>query len=174
MPRKITGCRFNMIITVWRSVRSPLLPLMLALLLLAAPGRSATLAQDEPDCAESLLRSWVMAGETCLTARVAALPLSILLIGEMTLRDVSAAGFPAWHSLLVQTAPARPLCSAAPGNALVLQSLSESSGVNLVVNGVSLQLRGTLVVRTARGADAVHRAGRGGACAGARPGGRAA
>ena len=200
-PRKITGYRFTMIITVWRSVRSPLLPLMLALLLLAARGRSAALAQDEPDCAESLLRSWVMAGETCLAARVgtlcaggelpqlerkgddfaseavsaqllaasvaaiisapllpagaplwlrpAALPLSALLIGEVTLRDVSAAGLPAWHSLLVQTAPARPLCSAAPGNALVLQSLSESSAVNLVVNGASLQLRGTLVVRTA-------------------------
>ena len=57
--------------------------------------------------------------------------------------------FRAWHSLLVLTALARPLCSAAPGNALVLQSLSESSAVNLVVNGASLQLRGTLVVRTA-------------------------
>ena len=48
-----------------------------------------------------------------------------------------------------ETAPTRPVCSAAPGNALVLQSLSESSVVNLVVNGASLQLRGTLVVRTA-------------------------
>ena len=183
-----------------RAVRSSLLPLMLALLLLSGLARFATLAQDEPDCAESLLRSWALAGETCLTARVgtlcaggelpqlerrgddfasgevsaqlpaasvaavtsapllpagaplwlrpAALPLSALLIGEVTLRDVSAAGFPAWHSLLVQTAPARPVCRAAPGNALVLQSLSESSAVNLVVNGASLQLRGTLVVRT--------------------------
>ena len=174
---------------------------MLALLLLVGPGRSATLAQDEPNCGETLLRSWVLAGEACLAARVgtlcaggelpqlerkgadfaseeasaqlpaasvtaiysapllpagaplwlrpAALPLAALLIGEVTLRDVSVAGFPAWHSLLVQTAPARPVCNAAPGNALVLQSLGEADTVNLVVNGASLQLRGTLVVRTA-------------------------
>ena len=61
-----------------------------------------------------------------LWLRPAALPLAALLIGEVTLRDVSAAGLPAWHSLLVQTAPARPLCNATPDNALVLQSLGES------------------------------------------------
>ena len=82
----------------------------------------------------------------------AAAPLSYtaLVLGDVTLRDVTPPDFPAWTSFVVDTAPALPSCAAAPLNVLVLQSgLGASS--RIVVNGASLFLNGTVVVRTDAG-----------------------
>jgi uncharacterized protein YraI len=73
---------------------------------------------------------------------------TLLLIGDVTVRDISPPEFPAWTSFAMATDIATPPpCAAAPLNAAILQT---PVGLNtrVVVNGVSIGLAGTLVVRT--------------------------
>lgn len=78
------------------------------------------------------------------------LPFTGLLIGDVTLRDVTPPDFPAWTSFVVETSPELSSCAAAPLNLLTLQSAPGAS-VRIVVNSVSLLLNGTVVVRTDAG-----------------------
>jgi uncharacterized protein YgiM (DUF1202 family) len=82
----------------------------------------------------------------------AAAPLAYtaLLLGDVTLRDVTPPDFPAWTSFVVETASTLPSCAAAPLSVLVLQSALGTSS-RIVVNGASLLLNGVVVVRTDAG-----------------------
>ncbi|HYO89627.1 MAG TPA: SH3 domain-containing protein [Candidatus Limnocylindrales bacterium] len=71
---------------------------------------------------------------------------SAMLLGEGTLTDASPPEFPPWTSLIVATSPTVPDCPAAPVAALVLQG-SPGVSTRIVVNGASLQLNGTVLVR---------------------------
>lgn len=70
-----------------------------------------------------------------------------LMIGDVSLRDASPPDFPAWTSLQVETSAESSDCPGAPASALVVQS-AFNSPVRIVVNGASLQLNGTVLVRT--------------------------
>lgn len=76
-----------------------------------------------------------------------------LLIGEVSVRNVTPPDFPAWQSMVVETSANIPACGAAPNNAFVVQTPldPETSRVrtsNIVINGTSLVLGGTVLVQT--------------------------
>ncbi len=76
--------------------------------------------------------------------------LSALLIGQVALTDVTPQGFslPAWKSITVETThPETPLCGIDPPSALVLQA-PYGRATQLVVNGSSIDLNGTMIVET--------------------------
>jgi uncharacterized protein YraI len=70
-----------------------------------------------------------------------------LLLGDVSLRDVTPPDFPAWTSMIVETAATPISCAAAPADMLVLQS-GLGTPARIVINGASVQLNGTVVVRT--------------------------
>lgn len=76
------------------------------------------------------------------------LRVTALALGAVSLRDVSPPDFPAWQSMVVQTAPEASSCLSAPQNALVLQSPLDLPA-RIAINGVSLSLNGTVLVRAA-------------------------
>ncbi|MBK8025031.1 MAG: SH3 domain-containing protein [Chloroflexi bacterium] len=72
---------------------------------------------------------------------------TFLLVGDITMYDVTPADFPPWTSSLLVTNPALPTCAAAPLSGLVLQTpLGQQA--NLVINGASVAIIGTALVRT--------------------------
>lgn len=76
-------------------------------------------------------------------------PLNVsgLMIGDVTLRDVTPPDFPAWQSMVVQTSIVPPVCAVAPRSAFILQAPANAvSGI--AVNGASLVLNGTVMVQT--------------------------
>lgn len=72
---------------------------------------------------------------------------SALLIGDVLVRNVTPDGFPRWQSITVRTREAPQRCEIGPISSLVLQSLPNQSA-RVVVNGVSVDLRGTVVIQT--------------------------
>jgi uncharacterized protein YraI len=74
-------------------------------------------------------------------------PMTALLLGDVSMADLSAEGSLPWQSFLVITAPGRSECPAAPPNALIVQSLF-GEAANIAINGVSLTLNGTVLVET--------------------------
>lgn len=70
-----------------------------------------------------------------------------LMIGDVTLRDVSPPDFPAWQSMVVQTSIVPPACALAPRSAFILQAPVNSVSA-IAVNGASLVLNGTVMVQT--------------------------
>ena len=81
------------------------------------------------------------------------IPLSAVLIGDVSLRNVTPPDFPAWQSMLVQTGADRSTCGIAPSNALVVQTpVDAETGriqtTGIVINGTSLVLNGTVMVQT--------------------------
>lgn len=70
-----------------------------------------------------------------------------LMLGDVQAWDVTPPDFPAWQSMLVQTGADVPSCGAAPNNAFVVQT-PISQPTNIAINGVSLGLNGTVVVKT--------------------------
>jgi uncharacterized protein YraI len=81
--------------------------------------------------------------------RIAApLRVTALLLGSVSIRDMSPPDFPAWQSMMVQTAPEPSSCLAAPQNALILQTPLDLPA-RVAVNGASLALNGTVLVRAA-------------------------
>lgn len=72
---------------------------------------------------------------------------SALLVGDVEVRNVTPDGFPRWQSLVVQTSEASERCELAPLSSLIVQSLPNQSA-RVVVNGVSLDLNGTVVIQT--------------------------
>lgn len=70
-----------------------------------------------------------------------------LLVGDAATRDITPDGFPSWQSILVQTAETVPTCASVPHNSYIAQS-PLNQPVNLVINGVSVTLNGTLLIQT--------------------------
>lgn len=72
-----------------------------------------------------------------------------LLLGDVTVRDATIANsnFPAWQALQIQTNPVVGTCDAVPENSMVIQS-AYGEIAQVVVNGVSIVLRGTLHLHT--------------------------
>ncbi|HUN05372.1 MAG TPA: SH3 domain-containing protein [Aggregatilineales bacterium] len=74
-------------------------------------------------------------------------PMSALLLGDVSMADLSAPGSLPWQSFIVITAPGRSECPTAPPNSLILQS-QFGEAANVAINGVSLTLNGTVLVET--------------------------
>lgn len=70
-----------------------------------------------------------------------------LMLGDVALRDASPPDFPAWTSLQLETSPAVSGCATAPLSGLIVQSPVATSA-RIVVNGISLQLSGTVLIVT--------------------------
>ncbi|MEQ8674639.1 MAG: SH3 domain-containing protein [Aggregatilineales bacterium] len=73
--------------------------------------------------------------------------ISALLLGEVSVQDVTPPDFPAWTSLIVSTSEAPAACGVAPRSGFVVQGVDRQQ-VNMVVNGVSLRINGTVMVQT--------------------------
>ncbi len=73
----------------------------------------------------------------------APLNVTMLVIGAVTLFDVTPPDFPPWTSSLIMTDAAPPNCAAAPRNVVILQS---SGQTQMAINGTSLNFNGTLLV----------------------------
>ena len=73
------------------------------------------------------------------------LNVTVLMIGDVTMFDVTPPDFPAWTSSLIQSNSASATCAAAPKNVVVFQS---GTYANVAVNGSSLALGGTVLVTT--------------------------
>jgi uncharacterized protein YgiM (DUF1202 family) len=73
--------------------------------------------------------------------------LSGLLVGAVSVRDVSPPDIPAWKSIVVETLADSAGCGAAPRNTFVLQSAPDQE-TGIIVNGLSLALNGTIAVQT--------------------------
>jgi uncharacterized protein YgiM (DUF1202 family) len=72
-----------------------------------------------------------------------------VLIGEVAVRNVTLTDmdFPEWQSIVVETTSHESLCSTAPRSTFVVQSEYGASAA-MVINGVSVTLRGTLAIQT--------------------------
>jgi len=71
-----------------------------------------------------------------------------LLLGDVSVRNVAPAGFPAWQSMVVETGAETTVpCAAVPQNAAIFQNTGDSEA-SIVVNGASVRLSGTVLVRT--------------------------
>lgn len=75
------------------------------------------------------------------------IPVTALLLGDVSIWNVSPPDFPAWQSSLVITGAQPSTCLAAPLNVLVVQS-PFNQPVPIVINGASIALNGTVLVRT--------------------------
>ncbi|MEP7291465.1 MAG: SH3 domain-containing protein, partial [Chloroflexota bacterium] len=73
------------------------------------------------------------------------LNVTVLLIGAVTMFDVTPPDFPPWTSSIVQTDPAPPNCAAAPRNVVVIQSQAQAA---LAVNSTSVRFNGTILIAT--------------------------
>ncbi len=70
---------------------------------------------------------------------------TLLVIGAVTLFDVTPPDFSPWTSSIVMTDTAAPNCAAAPRNVVILQSTGQTQ---LAINNTSLSFSGTLLVAT--------------------------
>jgi uncharacterized protein YgiM (DUF1202 family) len=70
-----------------------------------------------------------------------------LLMGDVTVRDVTPPDFPTWQSIVVESHSQPMDCATAPHSAFIAQSVPGQS-VRMVINGASLDLNGTLLVYT--------------------------
>jgi len=73
---------------------------------------------------------------------------SMLLLGEVSMRDQPVPNFPVWQNIALETGSTESDCIAAPSNMLVLQNSDIRAPTNLGVNGVSVALNGTVIVQT--------------------------
>ena len=71
-----------------------------------------------------------------------------LLIGDVKVHNVTPPDFPAWQALNVRTIDAPERCESAPYSTFVIQNPVPGQTARLVINGVSLDLNGTLAVQT--------------------------
>ncbi|MCB9450397.1 MAG: SH3 domain-containing protein [Anaerolineaceae bacterium] len=71
-----------------------------------------------------------------------------LALGEVRLQDVTPPDFPAWQSMVVETLPqAETTCATTPPNLYIAQT-PFGEPTNIVINGVSISLNGTILVVT--------------------------
>ncbi len=78
----------------------------------------------------------------------APLAATLLMVGDVSLQNVTPDTFPDWTSSVLVTGADTPECSAAPLSTLVLQNTLVGQISRLVINGASLGLDGTVLVRT--------------------------
>ncbi|MFN8374963.1 MAG: SH3 domain-containing protein [Anaerolineae bacterium] len=71
-----------------------------------------------------------------------------LLLGDVLVQDVTPEGFDTWQSLIVQTAPEAPSCVDVPRSVFLAQVVQDSVATRVVINGVSIDLLGTMAVYT--------------------------
>ncbi len=71
-----------------------------------------------------------------------------LLLGDVRVTNVTPPDFPAWQALEVVTVDSDLACESAPHSTLILQNPVPGVSARVVVNGVSLDLNGTLAVQT--------------------------
>jgi hypothetical protein len=71
-----------------------------------------------------------------------------LLIGDVHVRNITPPDFPGWQAIHVQTVDAPERCETAPYSTLVVQNPLPGQNTRLVINGVSLDINGTLAVQT--------------------------
>ncbi|GAB4513853.1 MAG: hypothetical protein OHK0046_15120 [Anaerolineae bacterium] len=73
-----------------------------------------------------------------------------VLMGDVMVRDATpeGVGFPKWTAMEVETRNSAPTCQTAPSSAFVLQTSTAGQAVRVVVNGVSLDLNGTVMIQT--------------------------
>lgn len=76
------------------------------------------------------------------------LSLTALLIGDVSISDVTPPDFPAWTSILMQTGQQQQTCAAAPANLFVVQNNTPGSPTRTVINGVSVNFDGTIIAWT--------------------------
>jgi hypothetical protein len=72
---------------------------------------------------------------------------TLLAIGDVTLYDITPPGFAHWTNSLIVTSAVAPACPDAPLSAVVVQT-PQARQANLVINGSSLIIAGTALVRT--------------------------
>jgi len=71
-----------------------------------------------------------------------------LLIGDVWVKNVTPPDFPAWQAIEVVTTDSDVACEYAPHSTMVIQNPIPGVSARLVVNGVSIDLNGTLAVQT--------------------------
>jgi uncharacterized protein YraI len=71
-----------------------------------------------------------------------------LLIGDVRVQDVTPEGFDTWQSLVVQTSPDTPTCVDVPHSVFIAQVVQDNTVTRVVINGVSIDLLGTMAVYT--------------------------
>lgn len=78
--------------------------------------------------------------------------MNAMLVGHVELRDITPKdiGLPQWQSFTVITYPGETGCTAVPHSTFIAQSFYGQS-TRIVINGVSLDLNGTLAVQTYEG-----------------------
>ncbi len=72
-----------------------------------------------------------------------------VMIGAVEIRNstIQELDFPEWQSIVVETTPHRTECRTAPRSTFVVQS-EYGASAQMVINGVSVALRGTLAIQT--------------------------
>lgn len=75
------------------------------------------------------------------------LALTGLLVGHVAVMDVAPPDFLPWQSIVVVTGSSPPVCGVAPQNVFIAQTPLEQA-TNIVINGVSVSLNGTILVET--------------------------
>lgn len=78
----------------------------------------------------------------------APLSATMLMIGDVSMQNVTPDSFPEWTSSVVVTSEEPPDCTESPLSTLVLQNSVVGQASRLVINGTSLVLDGTVLVRT--------------------------
>lgn len=71
-----------------------------------------------------------------------------LLIGDVRVTNVTPPDFPAWQAIEVVTTDSDVACEFAPHSTLIVQNPVPGVSARLVINGVSIDLNGTLAVQT--------------------------
>ncbi len=76
--------------------------------------------------------------------------LNALLVGDVQVHDVTPAqgNFPPWQAFLVQTGADTPICDNTPRPAFIAQNRAAGKPTRVVINGVSVDIDGTMVVQT--------------------------
>lgn len=117
---------------------------------LAAPGALVETGVVESIRTPPLSASGGPFGLAYLRVAVADSPVtySALMLGDVSVRNVTPPDFPAWQAIQIETVDPPAQCETAPFSTLVLQNPVAGNPARLVINGVSIDLNGTLAVQT--------------------------
>ncbi|MBI1282147.1 MAG: SH3 domain-containing protein [Anaerolineaceae bacterium] len=70
-----------------------------------------------------------------------------LLVGDVSITNITPADYPAWQSVVVQSSEQLSTCNTAPRSAYVVQT-PFGQPTNIAINGVSVSVNGTLMIQT--------------------------
>lgn len=71
-----------------------------------------------------------------------------LLVGDVSVSNITPPDFPAWNAMLVRTQDALERCETAPYSTFIIQNPVAGLAARLVINGVSVDVSGTLAIQT--------------------------